>query len=565
MNFDIGTEINLEKLIETRLLVQANSGGGKSYVLRKILEETNGKVQQIVFDLEGEFSSLREKYDFVVFGNEGDYPIHIKYAYKIIHTLLEHNVSAIIDLYELKHPERILFVKRALESMINASKKLWHPCLVVIDEAHIFAPEKGKAESLSAVIDLCTRGRKRGYCSVLATQRLSKLHKDAAAECNNKLIGRTGLDVDMKRAADELGFTSKLQMLDLRNLSAGAFYAFGPAINLKVEEVNISEVKTTHPKTGSRLMTVPPASNKIKGILSQFKDLPQEAEKELLTIQDLKKEVKELRSKLTIANKGQKPIVDQTAIIELKKENSYLQKRLTDNDKLWERRLLTYKNLITKFRTMLVSFEMIDEPMKEAFFNDDKTKLSKSNFADKVTIIKGNPENTYSKPQSVIYHSKPIADSETKIGKCERSILTVLAQRNAPSNKSQLGILTGYSSKSGGFNNALGKLRSSGLINGFGDNIQITEEGLFNLGEYDPLPTGNELRDYWYRTLHKAESKILQALVNAYPETLNKEQIGEITGYSHNSGGFNNALGKLRTLELIKGYRDIIASENLFD
>lgn len=47
------------------------------------------------------------------------------------------------------------------------------------------------AESAGAVIDLATRGRKRGQCAVIATQRLSKLHKDAAAEMKNKLIGGT--------------------------------------------------------------------------------------------------------------------------------------------------------------------------------------------------------------------------------------------------------------------------------------------------------------------------------------------------------------------------------------
>ncbi|HOJ19567.1 MAG TPA: zonular occludens toxin domain-containing protein, partial [Ignavibacteriaceae bacterium] len=234
MKFNIGVEISVELLIKSRLLIQANSGGGKSYAIRKLLEETNGMVQQIVLDLEGEFSSLREKCDFLLFGKDADYPVHIKYADKIAKTLLELNVSAIVDLYELKHHERITFVKRFLDAMINAPKELWHPCLIIIDEAHLFCPEKGQAESMSAVIDICTRGRKRGFCAVLATQRLSKLHKDAAAECNNKLIGRTGLDIDMKRASEELGFTRKEDMLSLRELDAGEFYAFGPAISNRI-------------------------------------------------------------------------------------------------------------------------------------------------------------------------------------------------------------------------------------------------------------------------------------------------------------------------------------------
>lgn len=59
------------------------------------------------------------------------------------------------------------------------------------------------------MIDLATRGRKRGYCLALATQCLSKLRKDAAVEMINKLIGRTGLDIDVKRAGDDLGLLGR--------------------------------------------------------------------------------------------------------------------------------------------------------------------------------------------------------------------------------------------------------------------------------------------------------------------------------------------------------------------
>jgi hypothetical protein len=56
-------------------------------------------------------------------------------------------------------------VRLFLEALVNAPKKLWHPALVVVDEAHVFCPETGEAESGDAVIDLATRGRKRGFCA----------------------------------------------------------------------------------------------------------------------------------------------------------------------------------------------------------------------------------------------------------------------------------------------------------------------------------------------------------------------------------------------------------------
>ena len=55
--------IDLKTLIRTRCLISANSGGGKSWIIRRLLEQTHGKVQQIVIDLDGEF--VHDK-----FGNE---------------------------------------------------------------------------------------------------------------------------------------------------------------------------------------------------------------------------------------------------------------------------------------------------------------------------------------------------------------------------------------------------------------------------------------------------------------------------------------------------------------
>ena len=54
--------IDLDRLVATRLLIQASSGGGKSFALRWLLEQTHGRIQQFVLDWEGEFASLRERF-----------------------------------------------------------------------------------------------------------------------------------------------------------------------------------------------------------------------------------------------------------------------------------------------------------------------------------------------------------------------------------------------------------------------------------------------------------------------------------------------------------------------
>src|SRR3546814_20985284 len=57
--------IDLEELLATRLLVQGNSGSGKSHLLRRLLEKSAGEVQQIVINPEGDFVTLADHYGHV--------------------------------------------------------------------------------------------------------------------------------------------------------------------------------------------------------------------------------------------------------------------------------------------------------------------------------------------------------------------------------------------------------------------------------------------------------------------------------------------------------------------
>ena len=58
--------IDLQELLATRLLVQGNSGSGKSHLLRRLLEESANTVQQVVIDPEGDFVTLAEPFGHIV-------------------------------------------------------------------------------------------------------------------------------------------------------------------------------------------------------------------------------------------------------------------------------------------------------------------------------------------------------------------------------------------------------------------------------------------------------------------------------------------------------------------
>jgi hypothetical protein len=89
-----------------------------------------------------------------------------RHAVLLERRLIEFKVSAVVDLFELKLAERRQFVKLFLESLIHLPRELWRPTLVILDEAHIYCPERGsgEAESTEAVISLMSQGRTRGVC-----------------------------------------------------------------------------------------------------------------------------------------------------------------------------------------------------------------------------------------------------------------------------------------------------------------------------------------------------------------------------------------------------------------
>jgi DNA helicase HerA-like ATPase len=86
--------------------------------------------------------------------------------------LVEFKVSTVVDRFELKLAERRQSVKLFIESLIHLPRELWRPTLVILDEAHIYCPERGSGEpeSTEAVISLMSQGRKRGYAGIIANK-----------------------------------------------------------------------------------------------------------------------------------------------------------------------------------------------------------------------------------------------------------------------------------------------------------------------------------------------------------------------------------------------------------
>lgn len=523
-------KIDIDTLLSTRLLIQANSGGGKSWAIRRLAEQSFGKVQQIIIDPEGEFSTLREKLGFVLVGAGGETPATVRSAAILAHRLLELNASAVCDIYELKSSERHVWVKTFLDALINAPKRLWQPALIIVDEAHVYCPEKGQGESEAkdAMTDLATRGRKRQFCPIFATQRLGKLSKNVSSELLNRMVGPTFEDVDVKRAAELLGIPLNEQrefFRERRVAEPGNFYAIGRAIAKEIVRFNVGEIGTSHGTTAKSLKAgPPPAPESVAKLLPQLADLPKEAEKKAVTEAELRQEIQKLKQELRQRPTETKQIVEEK-IVEVPVLRSEQIAELTDAVK---------------------EVQAVAGLIASALAAVRKAPTMPSRQTPRPL-----PQRVAA-PVPVPYHGNGDGEFTGPERKILRALSELLSIGKEQPPKNMVAAWAGYSPLGGAFGNPIGALRSKGLIDyPQPGTVTLTESGRSVIGVAD-APDQEEIWRRIEATCTGPEQKILRALLdNAGQEPMAKEELAEKAGYSPIGGAFGNPIGALRTKGLL--------------
>jgi hypothetical protein len=567
--------IDIEVLLKTRLLIQGNSGAGKSWLIRRLAEQFFGKVPVIIIDPEGEFATLREKFGFVLVGKGGETPADVRSVAMVAHKLLELRASAVCDLYEMKPQARHQWVRMFLDALIDAPKELWHPTVIVVDEAHQYAPEgkSGESEASGAMVDLATRGRKRGFCAIFATQRLGKLRKDAAAELLNVMVGMTFIDIDRERATECFGI-SRDEKHEFNNeiklLKQGSFFCLGRAICQERTLIKVGPVQTTHPEAGGGKFALapPPAPELVKAMMPKLADLPKAAEEKAKTEADLKSEIRSLKGQLAARPSAELkteikeiPVLSKQDIERFKKLVSVyeaavdvwgvLSGKLESIQKAVEaqqRKFGVGSDEIFQFKTMIH-----EKALQKFTAPSPRGHAVRVNEGPKSNQLNEHPHvpRAITPPAPPIYaNGEP--PSDVKFGLKDKKFLSVLAAYTEGCTAGKLMLLAGYK-WNGDSRNALSRLRTSGAIAGGNKDImQITQVGM-SMGPFEELPAGRRLLDYWTNFEHfgQKDKTFLRALI-AHPDGLTADQLCEKTNYEWN-GDTRNALSRLRTAGVIEG------------
>jgi len=247
----VEVELDLDRLMAGRMLIQGSSGAGKSLTLRKIVEEAFDFTTVMIVDPEGEFGNLAEHIGATTIRAAELTTEGLTAAAVRART---HRIALHVDLTDLDPEQRILRAAAFLSGLISVEREHWgNTVLLAIDEGHLLAPHlagsardaETRRTGVATLTDVCARGRKRGVAPVIATQRLAKLATSVTSELQNFLIGINVFDRDIQRAADLLGFGGT-DADRLRTLYPGEFFAFGPALSGVPQLMKVSKTITPH-------------------------------------------------------------------------------------------------------------------------------------------------------------------------------------------------------------------------------------------------------------------------------------------------------------------------------
>lgn len=555
--------LDLDTLLSTRMLLTADSGGGKTYALKRICEQAFGKIQIVIVDPEGEFSPLREKFPFVLAGKGGETPADTRSAALLALRLLETRASCICDIFEMKPSQRHEWVRLFIDGLIEAPKATRHPVLVIVDEAHIFCPEKGKGESSAseAMISLCTRGRKRLLCALFATQRLATLNKDASSMLLNRMIGAQFEDVNRKRAVEVMGVSNEDKAefnKEIQLLETGYFFTLGRALTLERELVHIGRIETPHGQDAQKYdLTPPPPPDQVRKLLPKLIDLPAEAEEKAKTVADLKTEIRELKKQLknplTIVQKDEaSPAMIERAVRHATK--IYAQNVAND--------VAQRNRVIRKLETFLSRIHAeaaeglklgaiadVEPPQVsgEEIQNERRLQLTQASspHLERLPAASTNPRSNI-----------PMAASNGDVSAPQLRILRAIREfeaiGRAQISKAWIAARAGASYTSSTFTNNLGALRSAGYLTyPVPDTAALTEQGREAAGAVKVPEDSEEMLASCLNLLSGPQQAFLRALYAAYPHSVEKNELAGQVGVSAASSTYTNNLGAMRTAGMI--------------
>lgn len=587
-------------VVTSTLVVYGGKGMGKTNLGAVLVEElSRAGLRWVAADPLGVWWGLRHNREgkgpgiecLILGGVHGDIPIEPTGGAVVADLVVDYPESNVIIDFSRKPSGEMWGVAEKVRFLTHYAKRLFQrqgsledgrrrePLFQIVDEAARYVPQiipagnPDLAMCVAAWEQLVEEGRNIGIGVGLLTQRSARMNKSVSELADAMLAFRVLGPNSISAVTDWLGEhvpkdRIRLHMETLRSLDRGRCLLVSPGW-LKFEGIVDIRARETFdssatPKPGER-------PKKVSGKAAK-PDLAKYAERMKETIERAKSEdpkalrqqVQELKNKLVAAEKqagkgsagaagqGSAPpkapdpkVIERAVQSAVKTATTPLLRQIETIRKQAKQAVENFAKAAGPLNA-IANIEMPEIPRIEAVAN-----LVESVDAGLRRMERGEPRPVIVRPP------RPAAESNGSLSMALVKVLSRLEElldctHSDKVAKAQLAAWAEYSPNSGGYNNYLGTLRSQGLITyPSGGYVAITEEGRKHAQPGDVPVNSKQMLERAKLVLGGSEARLLELLHESREETA-KTELAEASGFSPNSGGFNNYLGHMRTLGFIE-------------
>lgn len=562
-------------VLEQHMAVLGKTGSGKTSTAKLAIEEAvAGGARVCILDpIKSDWWGLTSSRDgrkaglpfHILGGPHGHVPLHSSAGKAVAEVVANGSLPlSIIDMadFEPGGPHRF-FVDFAPTLL----RKMRGVVYLVLEEAHLFAPKERSGigqENLAIhwAKTLATAGRSKGIRLVLVTQRTQALHNALLGSCDTVIAHRLTAPADQDPVVKWLKANTSKDVLEqvagsLSSLKTGEGWICAGEARL-FERVHFPRIatydNTATPMGQGETHAVTTAAVDAEQLRTLIGEAVEQAKQD--DPRELRKQLADLRKQLAAP-----PPPSQPARPEVRTVEKFVLK---------DGQLARAEQLISKLDALADRYSTFEEDLrvtaKEVRDAIASTRQPAPEPRHPASARVAPPTDRCSAATRPTGTRASRADDKSGVAgdlsKGEQTVLTCVAQYPSGATREQISILTGYKRSTRDL--YLQQLSRRGAIEVTGGVVHATEGGMTLLGpDFEPLPTGEDLIQYWKQRLPGGERAVFNVLVNARGRVVDREVISATTGYKRSTRDLY--IQQLQRRKLVVSDRSgVRASQELF-
>lgn len=572
-------------VVTSTLIVYGGKGMGKTNFGSVVVEEfTKAGLRWCFLDPMGVAWGLRHSLDgkgpgiecVILGGVHGDIPIEPTAGAIVADLVIDEGVNTIIDFSRRPDGkmwsvgERVRFVTEYTVRLFERQGGLIEgrrrePFMQILDEAARYIPQvipsgaMDLAKCVGAWEQVCEEGRNIGLGVTFLTQRSARMNKSVSELADVMIAFRTVGPRSLDAVMDWLG--EHVEKARIHGLAAQVRELnIGQALVVSPGWLRVEKIVQIRPRETFDSSATPKPGQQAKRVTGKAAkpDLARYHERMAATIEKVKADdpttLRKRIAELQAAAKTHRVVGPDE--IEAVRTFEYAAGRERERSEIRK----AMRGVVVGLASIAVDIENLNLSKRtHAIAESVEAATSTVAAGPRVVVPRSEVQRSHVPPRAPAPAS---TNGNGALAAGEKIVLIAIASYDDGVDRDQLSVLTGY--KRSTRDAYISRAAARGQVEVSGSRVVITQAGIDALGDdYEPLPTGEALQAHWMRRLPEGESRVLNVLVERYPDGVGRPAIDEATGFKRSTrDAYLSRLKSRRLVTFVGG--DVRASETLF-